>query len=216
MRCQCNKIRLRPASWKDNRASARALERLALHARLTFLSRGPNPRYAWRMFNTLWAKGHKLSSLFRLFEFCDGSATAAMQLQQRINNSVLSERLPVRFADQDCHRSPFRSGHRRTAPMRFGSRAEVIGTCGVRQFFPNKQTCCARTVSPTRTTSSRLYVNRAAPSASLGLGWGATMSPQNLRKLSACASASQPTRRSHLEDPCIGRPSYRPALRSGH
>ena len=25
----------------------------------------------------------------------------------------------------------------------FGSRAEVIGTCGVRQLFPNKQTCCA-------------------------------------------------------------------------
>jgi hypothetical protein len=25
----------------------------------------------------------------------------------------------------------------------FGSRAEVIGSCGVRQLFPNKQTCCA-------------------------------------------------------------------------
>ena len=25
----------------------------------------------------------------------------------------------------------------------FGSRAEVIGTCGVRQLFSNKQTCCA-------------------------------------------------------------------------
>ena len=49
------------------------------------------------------------------------------------------------LADQGFAAIDFLFGQDTEGPPQcaFGARAEVIGTCGVRQLFPNKQTCCA-------------------------------------------------------------------------
>ena len=56
-----------------------------------------------------------------------------------------SERLPVCSRIRGFAAIDFLFGQDTARPTQcaFGSRAEVIGTCGVRQLFPNKQTCCA-------------------------------------------------------------------------
>ena len=180
-----------PASWANELTIGQALASVgAPHSACPsgFLSpRSRSPGIACRMFNTSWAKVPQiridaLPQRFRLFvgSLAHGSATAAMQLQQRIRlrrdegpvpklagrplqlglrvhhdrrrvpEAVFLRRaetgflllrpgpLPRRHCRRErasdcrcargsglcCHRFPFRSGYRRTAPMR------IRVTCG--------------------------------------------------------------------------------------
>ena len=74
---------------KDNWASVRALERLTLHARLTFLSSLVQiPGIAWRMLNNLRAKGHKWElTLYRsYFRFSGSLVMEAQRLRCNCNS----------------------------------------------------------------------------------------------------------------------------------
>ena len=97
MRCQCNKIRLAPASWANQLTIGQALASVgAPHSACPsgFLSpRSRSPGIACRMFNTSRAKVPQiridaLPQRFRLLvgSLAHGSATAAMELQQRIRH----------------------------------------------------------------------------------------------------------------------------------
>ena len=79
---------------KGNRASARALERLTLHASDLPVPRGLDPRYCVANVQHLTGERPQIEltsyrSYFGFSGLCDGSATAAMQLQQRITAQPL-------------------------------------------------------------------------------------------------------------------------------
>ena len=75
----------------------------------------------------------------------DSSLRRPGPLPDRYCRRETSERIVGALADQDLAAIDLLFGQDTEGPPQFafGSRAEVIGTCGVRQFFLNKQTCCA-------------------------------------------------------------------------